>query len=230
VYLPVSLHVGYRCVACGSLLPLATLTHAIRKEQPGGPHQRRHSCAVCKQLPLHTHPALPIFHLLPSSNSAEGAVMRALAGPGSGDLPAPPASRLAICSGKPIEADRESQLCHSQAVPVNHEAVRLKLRAVSEMRREDIQAYPTYFHTSLSHCDRIATSLPRTRMRAAGSHLDSFAVACCTALRLFTRIITWSVSRTIDQNPTRLCVIGGSDSRCPWAGCGHDEFLLARSG
>jgi hypothetical protein len=35
--------------------------------------------------------------------------MRALAGPGTGDLPAPPASRLTIYSGKPTEADRESR-------------------------------------------------------------------------------------------------------------------------
>jgi hypothetical protein len=65
------------------------------------------------------------------------------------------------------------------------------------------------------------------------SDLDSFAAAAlrCTALRLSSRIITWSVSRTIDKkNTTRFCVIGNQSSTgCFWHGV-DDDILLFPAG
>jgi hypothetical protein len=81
----------------------------LRGRNPGqeGALQRRHSCAVCKQLPHHTLPPPKSTRIVRRQDCAEDAVMRALAGPGGGYLPAPPASisRQAIRSGKPLEAD-----------------------------------------------------------------------------------------------------------------------------
>jgi hypothetical protein len=112
------------------------------------------------------------------------------------------------------------------------------MRAVSETFTQRRQ---TFRPTQRPHTRRIRTAIRslqafREHGRAASSHLDSFAAAapCCTALCLSSRIITWSVSRTIDQkkNTTRFCVIDSQSSTgCFWHGVNEDILLFpARSG